>query len=234
MARFDVVAFDADDTLWHNERIYTRVQVQFEELLGDGRGLEEIKESLYRAELRNLPDFGYGVKGFALSMIETAIELSDGRISAHDIQRIIDMARGMLNAEVALLDNVADTIAGLSGTYPLMLVTKGDLQDQERKVGRSGLASFFRHIEIVSDKHRESYTALLRRHGIAPERFLMVGNSLRSDILPVLAIGAHAVYVPYELVWAHEAVDVPSADTPGFYQLERIGLLPALLESLER
>lgn len=234
MSRFEVIAFDADDTLWHNERLYVSVQAKFKELLAHYHSPEWIDERLYQAEMRNLPHFGYGIKAFALSLIETAVELTEGRISGRDIQAIIDAAKEMLAAEVELLEHVAETIARLADTYALMLITKGDLRDQELKIARSGLAPHFRHIEIVSDKSPQSYRVLLKRHAIVPERFLMVGNSLRSDILPVLALGASAVYIPYQLTWMHEVADPPSAEQPGYYELEHVGLLPGLLEGLER
>jgi len=234
MSHFEIIAFDADDTLWHNERLYVGVQAKFKELLAHYQSQEWIDERLYQAETRNLQHFGYGIKAFALSMIETAVELTEGRISGRDIQTIIDSAKAMIAADVELLEHVADTIAGLAEAYPLMLITKGDLRDQELKIGRSGLARRFRHIEIVSDKSRESYEILLERYGIAPERFLMVGNSLRSDILPVLALGASAVYIPHQLTWMHEAAEPPPAGQPGYYEIEHIGLLPGLLEGLER
>jgi putative hydrolase of the HAD superfamily len=233
MPRFDWIAFDADDTLWHNERIYTAAQAKFQSLLVQYHSIEWIDDRLYQTEMRNLEHFGYGIKAFALSMIETAVELTEGRIAGSDIQTIIDIARDMLTAEVELLEHVEATIAALAQNYALMVITKGDLRDQEMKMAHSGLAQFFRHVEIVSDKTREGYAALLARLGIAPARFLMVGNSLRSDILPVLALGASAVYVPYQFTWAHEAADIPQSGQAGFYQLDHLGLLPALLTTLE-
>lgn len=233
MPQFETIAFDADDTLWHNERLYVDAQARFKQLLAQYHQPEWIEQRLYQTEMRNLQHFGYGIKAFALSMIETAIELTEGRIAGADLQIIIDSAKHMLAAEVQLLDHAADTVARLAATHTLMVITKGDLRDQESKVTRSGLAEHFRHVEVVSDKSRASYELLLRRHGIAPEGFLMVGNSLRSDILPVLELGASAVYVPHELTWAHEAADPPPAEHRGFYQIEHLGLLPALLERLE-
>ncbi len=234
MSRFDVIAFDADDTLWHNEQLFIRTQEKFKQLLAHYHSPEWIEERLYQTEMRNLQHFGYGIKAFALSMIETAVELTEGRITGSDIQTIIDSAKTMLAAEVELLEHVADTIAGLATTYTLMLITKGDLFDQETKIARSGLAQHFRHVEIVSDKREESYAKLFQRHNIAPERFLMVGNSLRSDILPVLALGASAVYVPYQHTWAHEAAEQPPAEQQNYYEVAHLGLLPHLLARLER
>jgi len=234
MSRFEIIAFDADDTLWHNEQLYVNAQSRFKELLAQYHSPEWIDQRLYQAEMRNLPHFGYGIKAFALSMIETAVELTEGRISGHDIQAIIDTAKAMLAAEVELLDHAAGTVAQLADVYSLMVITKGDLRDQEAKMARSGLAAHFRHVEIVSDKTPETYRGLLNRHAIPPERFLMVGNSMKSDILPVLTLGASAVYVPHPLTWAHEADDPPPIGQPGYYALEHIGLLPGLLADLER
>jgi putative hydrolase of the HAD superfamily len=167
-------------------------------------------------------------------MIETAVEMTEGRISGSDIQVIIDAAKGMLAADIELLEYALETVTLLSVKYPLMLITKGDLRDQEDKIARSGLADHFRYIEIVSDKRQEIYDALLKRRGIAAQRFLMVGNSLRSDILPVISLGSSAVYIPHSLTWVHEAAEPPPVEQPGFYQLEHLGQLPALLEKLER
>ena len=229
---FDILAFDADDTLWHNERLYAAAQERFRQLLGRYHEPAWIDEHLYQTEVRNLAHFGYGIKAFALSMIETALELTEQRICGDEIQVILDIARGMLEAEVELLDGVAATLAQLSGRCPLMLITKGDLRDQEVKLARSGLDRYFKQVEIVSDKHRANYEAILRRHAVPAGRFLMVGNSLRSDILPVLELGGSAVYIPYELTWTHEAADLPPEGQPGFYRLERFDQLPGLLARL--
>ena len=232
MSHFDVIAFDADDTLWHTERLYAEAQVKFKSLLAHYHDQKWIEERLYAAEIHNLQHFGYGIKAFALSMIETAIDLTEGRIASSEIKTIIDEAKEMLAADVELLEHVAETIAALSRAYRLMLITKGDLFDQESKIARSGLARHFQQIEIVSDKHRENYAALLRKHNIEAKRFLMVGNSLRSDILPVLELGASAVHVPYQITWAHEVAE-PPIGRAGFYELEHLGLLPDLLEQIE-
>jgi putative hydrolase of the HAD superfamily len=181
MPRFDIIAFDADDTLWHNEGLFIAAQQKLKHLLAQYHSPEWVEERLFATEMRNLQHFGYGIKAFALSMIETAVELTEGRITGHEVQTIIDAAREMLTAEVELLPHAAETLALLAQHYPLMLITKGDLRDQEAKVARSGLADYFRYVEVVSDKRRETYATLLRRHNFAPERFLMVGNALRSD-----------------------------------------------------
>ncbi|MBM4429367.1 MAG: HAD family hydrolase [Chloroflexi bacterium] len=230
---FDVIAFDADDTLWHNERLYINAQARLVQLLAQYHSPEWISGRLYHTEMRNLQHFGYGVKAFALSMIETAIELTEGRISGRDIQTLITTAKEMLSADVELLDHVAETIPQLAARYPLMLITKGDLVDQERKIARSGLGPYFRHVKVVSDKTRLGYERLLREHSIVPERLIMVGNSLRSDILPILELGGIAVYVPYVTTWAHEVAKPPAAGQPGYFLIEHLGMLPALLEQLE-
>jgi putative hydrolase of the HAD superfamily len=228
----DLIAFDADDTLWHNEILYSDAQERFQDLLApyglDGRARRE----LYETEMHNLHYFGYGTKGFALSMIETAIRLSEGQIEASEILEIIDLAKGMLSSEVRLLDRAPEVVAELAASYPLMLVTKGDLVDQERKVAQSGLGPYFANVEITSDKSEDFYRALLARHQVAPERFLMVGNSLRSDILPVIALGGHAVHIPYHVTWAHEAVGAHGGATREYAELEDIGLLPMFVQQL--
>lgn len=233
MARFDLIAFDADDTLWQNERHYLEVQEKFAGLLARYHTPEWIRERLYQAETRNLEHFGYGVKAFALSMIETAVELTEGRISGQDLQTLVDLAKGMLHGPMDMLEGIPETLELLKEKYPLMIVTKGDLFEQESKIARSGLVGCFRHIEIVSNKTAPVYRSLLEKYSLAPDRFLMVGNSLRSDILPVLEIGAHAVYIPHELTWQHEHADPPPAGQPRYGQLAHAGLLPALLEQLE-
>lgn len=229
---FDLIAFDADDTLWHNESIYEQTQDKFRQLLAPYASPQEIDAALYRTEMDNLPYFGYGIKSFCLSMIETAARLSGGRIAASELAGIAGYAKAMIDAGVELLDGVRETVAQLAETYPLMLITKGDLLDQERKLGISGLLAYFRYVEIVSDKTRERYNALLERYRIDPGRFLMVGNSLRSDIQPAVAAGSRAVYIPYALTWEHEKQVDPHLESGGYWELEHIRQLPELLERL--
>jgi putative hydrolase of the HAD superfamily len=228
----DVIAFDADDTLWHTECLYVSVQHRYRQLLAKYPVTADVDAALYQTEMRNLPSYGYGIKAFALSMIETAIQLTGGQIQAGDIQIIIDLIREMLTAEVRLIEHAAETIALLSRSHTLMLITKGDLIDQEAKVARSGLAEYFTYVEIVSDKNLAVYQALLSRHNILPARFLMVGNSLRSDILPIIALGGQAVYIPYHLTWAHENDVDPVLANRGYHQIEHLGQLPILVERL--
>jgi putative hydrolase of the HAD superfamily len=231
---FDLIAFDADDTLWHSESLYSEAQDRFKQLLAPYHGVGRIGQQLHQTEMRNLPYYGYGIKGFALSLIETAIELTQGRISGAEIQQVIDLAKDMLAADVRLLEHAEETIARLAVSYPLMLITKGDLFDQEAKIARSGLGQYFRHIEIVSDKTREGYATLLARYHLEPSRFLMVGNSLRSDILPVIALGGQAVHIPYHITWAHENAALSEEDRKRCFELEHLGLLPALIEELKK
>jgi putative hydrolase of the HAD superfamily len=233
MTTFDVIAFDADDTLWHSEILYAAAQEEYRRLLAPYAEAGTIDRVLHQTEMRNLSIYGYGIKGFALSMIEAALELSQQRINGGEIQRVLDLAKQMLSADVELLEGVAEVVAQLAATYPLMLITKGDLVHQEAKIEQSGLKPYFRSIEIVADKTPQSYAALLARHRVEPSRFLMIGNSLRSDVLPVLAIGGQAVHVPYAITWAHEHVDVPPDQQGRYHELEHIGQLPSLVEQLE-
>ena len=228
------IGFDADDTLWHNETIFEEHHRRFQALLGRHHDPETVARPLFATEMRNLELFGYGVKSFPLSAIETAIEMTQGGIPAEEIREIIAMAKGMLAHPVELLAGVAETIAALSPAYPLLLITKGDLRDQERKIARSGLATHFAHQEIVSEKNTRSYAAILARHDIPAGGFLMVGNSLRSDVLPVLELGGHAAYIPYPLLWEHEKAEAPPVDCDRFHNLADIGGLPALVERLNR
>lgn len=229
-----VIGFDADDTLWHNETIFERVHERYRALLARYHDTATVDRTLLATEMRNLELYGYGVKGFTLSAIETAIQLTEGKISATEIQELIELGRGMLAHPVELLDGVAETLALVSARHELVLITKGDLRDQERKLVKSGLAPYFRQVEILSEKDRSTYARILERRGLPPRDFLMVGNSLKSDILPVLELGAAAAYVPYHLTWAHERVEeMPRADGR-FFALKTIRELPEVIVRLGR
>ena len=227
------LGFDGDDTLWHNETIFSMTQDKFRQLLLRYVPGIEIDKVLYITELRNLRIFGYGIKGFTLSMIETAIEVSQGRASATDIQRIIDFGKAMLEHPVELVQGAAATLDALQGHYQLILITKGDLFDQESKLARSGLADTFSKIEILSEKDERTYRHLLDRHGVPVENFMMVGNSIRSDVLPVLAIGGQAVHVPYPVTWIHEEADDSRRLPSGYRSLPQLADLPALLAEID-
>jgi putative hydrolase of the HAD superfamily len=230
----DLVALDADDTLWHNEPLYRTARDRFCALLGDGYAPELIDERLYETERRNLEHFGYGVKGFVLSLIETGLDLTGGRLGGGDIQKIIDWGREMLASPVELLDGVRDAVEALSGEFPLILVTKGDLFHQESKLARSGLGHLFRGVEIVTEKDADTYRRVMSRYRVPPERFVMVGNSLRSDVLPVLQAGAHAVHVPYEISWIHERVAPDALADAHFHEVAHIRDVSPLLHRLAR
>ena len=229
---FDVIAFDADDTLWHNEPLYRDVQQKVSTLLAQYHAADWVQRRLYETEIRNLEHYGYGAKGFTLSLIETAIELTEGRISGAEIGQIIGFTKAMLRAPIELLDGVRETVQTLAETHDLMLITKGDLFDQEGKLARSGLGDCFRRVEVVPDKTPAVYAAVAHKYGINPARLLMIGNSLKSDILPVLAIGGHAVYIPYQTTWEHERVAEAELADKHFHELEHIGQLPGWLNCL--
>ncbi|HEY0156683.1 MAG TPA: HAD family hydrolase [Thermoanaerobaculia bacterium] len=228
---FDLIAFDADDTLWHNESNFQATEKQFAQLLGPNHDEELVRKRLFETESRNLRHFGYGVKGFILSMIETAIELTDGEIRGSDIHQIIAWGREMLQAPVELLDGVRETVEVLSRNYRLMLLTKGDLFDQESKLARSGMGELFSAVEIVSEKNVETYRAIMKRHGVEPRQFLMIGNSLRSDVLPALEAGATAIHVPYYTTWAHEQVPDELIAGREYARFESLAELPAWLHA---
>ena len=232
MAAPYAIGFDADDTLWHNENIFERVHERYRALLAHHHDGATVDRTLLATEKRNLELYGYGVKGFTLSSIETAIELTQGKISAEEIRQLIALGRDMLAHPVELLDGAAETLAALAPAHRLLLITKGDLRDQERKLTRSGLAAHFAHVEIVSEKNPDVYAGILRRHAIAPERFLMVGNSLKSDILPVLALGGAGAHVPYRLTWAHDHVEMPAVAPARFFKLKTLRELPDLVTTL--
>ena len=224
-----VIGFDGDDTLWHNETIFSMTQARFRELLLRHAPEADVDARLLATERRNLAAFGYGIKGFMLSMVETAIDVTEGRIPARDISTILDFGRAMLLHPVELLDGARPTLEALAERYELMLVTKGDLFDQESKIARSGLAPLFSRVEILSEKDEASYRRLLARHGVAPEEFVMVGNSMRSDVLPPVALGARAVHIPYHVTWALEHADAPAHAADRMWTLAAIGELPALV-----
>jgi len=228
----ELVALDADDTLWHNEPLYTSTREQFRAMLARYEPVELLDERLYRVELRNLEHFGYGVKGFVLSMIETAIELTGGRVESFDVQTIIGWGRDMMGSPVDLLDGVGEAVEALARTVPLILLTKGDLLHQETKLARSGLGSHFKGVEIVSEKDARVYRSVMARYSVVPHRFVMVGNSLRSDVLPVIEAGAHAVYVPYAISWIHERVTDDALKEARYHQIAHLKELPGLLQRL--
>jgi putative hydrolase of the HAD superfamily len=225
------LGLDADDTLWHSENHFAVTEQRFGELVAPWVEGEEAASLLLERERANLRLFGYGVKGFTLSMIETAIEVSGGRLPTGAVQRIIGWGKEMMDHPVELLAGVEETIEALGERYRLLLITKGDLFHQESKIAESGLAPHFEAIEILSEKSPDHYRRVLGRLGVDPCGFVMVGNSLRSDVLPVIDIGGHGVHIPYGITWGHEQVDGdPEVDT--FHRLEEFAALPSLLDRL--
>jgi putative hydrolase of the HAD superfamily len=226
------VGLDGDDTLWQNETRFQLTQSALRDLLRRHVPDADVDAHLAEVEMRNLRIYGYGVKAFTLSMIETAIQVTDRRIPAADLEVILGWGQKMLSAPTELLDGVEAALQDLSRRYELVLITMGDLFDQESKLARSGLAEMFKGVEILSEKNVDAYRSLLRRRQIDPKEFVMAGNSLRSDIAPVIALGARAVHIPYPLTWHHEQVPEDSMPKEGWYRLEKIGELSALLDSL--
>lgn len=224
------IAFDADDTLWHNMPLFTLTHEKFRQLLMAHSEEEDIPRRLMETEIRNLRQYGYGIKGFTLSMIETALELTAGRVTGPQIAAILDFGKQMLASPIELLPQVRETVTELAARYQLMLLTKGDLFDQEVKLARSGLGDLFHHIDIVSEKDTPTYARILARYGLAPPEFVMVGNSVKSDILPVLSLGARAVFVPYHPTWVHEEASVPPTGPDRYAELPHLGQLPALID----
>lgn len=230
----EVIALDGDDTLWHSEHLFVDTQDRFRDLVRPHVGLDDaaLDARLLEVERRNLPLFGYGVKAFTLSLVETAIEVTDGRIPGRDLQAVLDLGKVLIDHPVELLDGVRDAVDALTDRYRVMVITKGDLLHQETKVARSGLAELFWRVEIVSEKDEATYQRILHRHRIAPAGFVMVGNSVRSDVLPVLAIGGRAVHVPYSVTWALEHAE-PDPDLHDFPVLDSLAHLPACIDALQ-
>jgi putative hydrolase of the HAD superfamily len=209
-----VIGFDADDTLWVNEPYFQEVEKQFRQLMKPYLHDEEVvSKELFKIEVNNLGIYGFGAKAYILSMIEAAVLISRGKVKSEEINQIIELGKSLMDMPVTLLDDVEHVLEKLRPHYLFILVTKGDLLDQERKLQKSGLIDYFHHIEIVSDKHEDNYRKLLRHLEIQPEEFLMVGNSVKSDILPVVNIGAKAIHVPFEVTWQHEVIhDIPESN----------------------
>jgi len=231
MAKITTLGFDADDTLWHNERVFRLTEQRFAALLADYTDKDHLSERLLAAERRNVLHYGYGVKGFTLSMIETAIEVTDRQAPADVIAEILEAGREMLGHPIDPLPHVKETLEAVKDDYTLVLITKGDLFDQERKVTASGLDVYFDAIEIVSEKTEDTYRTLFSRHGTGPGEALMIGNSLKSDILPALDAGAYGAHVPHDLTWALENAEAPLGHDR-FARLDNIGKVPQLLARL--
>lgn len=206
-SKIKVIAFDADDTLWINEPYFQQIEDKFCHLLEMYATRHQISQELLKTEIDNLPLYGYGVKGYSLSMIETALKISNNSIKPDIIERVIEYGKEMLAKPIELIPGIEEALESLYGKYRLVVATKGDLLDQENKLKRSGIEKYFHHIEVMSEKTETEYQKLIKHLDINPNEFLMIGNSLKSDVLPVLAIGGHAAHVPFHTTWAHEKID---------------------------
>ncbi len=224
-----VIGFDADDTLWVNETYFRETEEEFANLLEKYETKNKIDQELFRKEMENLELYGYGVKGFMLSMIESALELSNNRVSQATIQDILNLGKKMIAHPVELLDGVKEVLQQLNNKYRLIVLTKGDLLDQERKLEKSSLSKYFHHVEVLSDKKEGNYKNLLEHLEINIDEFLMIGNSLKSDVLPIINIGAHAVHVPFHTTWQHEEVSIEEED----YNYLKINSLKDVLKYLK-
>ncbi|MBO6717856.1 MAG: HAD family hydrolase [Rhizobiaceae bacterium] len=231
MRQLTTIGFDADDTLWQNEQFFRMTERQFAGLLADYAEAEHLSGRLLEAERRNLGHYGFGIKGFTLSMIETAIEVTDGKVPARVIADILEAGREMLSHPVETLPHARETLEALAGTHRLVLITKGDLFDQERKVAASGLGELLDAVEIVSAKSADTYRLLFARHGDGPERSMMVGNSLESDVIPAIEAGSWGVHVPHDLTWELEHAEAPSA-AQRFKAMPTLAELPALVREI--
>lgn len=229
--KLTTIGFDADDTLWHNERFFRMTQDRFAELLVDFCEQDHLEERLLEAEKRNLGHYGFGVKGFVLSMIETAIDVTDARVPASVISELMQAGRDMLNHPIDLLPHAAEAVAHCAEHHRVLLITKGDLLDQERKLAQSGLGEMFDGVEIVSDKRQSTYESIFERHGDGPHQGMMVGNSMKSDVVPMVQAGGWGVYVPHGLTWALEQADPPQQASK-YHHIDTLHALPDLVDQL--
>ena len=224
-----VIAFDADDTLFINEPYFQETEEKFCVLMSDYLSHQGLSQELFKTEIDNLDLYGYGIKGYTLSMIEAAMKISNNTLSVEVIGKIIELGKELLQRPIELLDGVEETLKALQGKYKLIVATKGDLKDQQRKLHDSGLGPYFHHIEVMADKQEVNYEKLLKRLEIEPNEFFMIGNSLKSDVLPVLAIGGYAVHIPFHTTWEHEKIS-HKVEHANFRTVEKIsGVLKILL-----
>lgn len=224
MKNLKVIAFDADDTLFVNETYFDETEKKFCGLMEDYLSHQGISQELFKVEIDNLKMYGYGIKGYILSMIEAAMTISNNTIPIEVVEKIIQYGKELIEKPIVLLDGVEETLEALHGKYKLVVATKGDLLDQRRKLHNSGLGKYFHHIEVMSDKQEIDYLDLIKRLEIKPDEFIMIGNSLKSDVLPVLAIGGHAVHIPFHTTWAHEKIDhkVEHANFKAFFTISEV------------
>jgi putative hydrolase of the HAD superfamily len=227
------ICFDADDTLWHNERFFHLTQTRFYDLLADHAEGADLESRLLEAERRNIQHYGFGIKGVTLSMIETACEVTENRVPGHVIAELIDAGQDMLRHPIELLPGAEEAVQAMAADFSVLLITKGDLLDQERKLAQSGLGGLFDGIEIVSDKTPKAYRGIFAQRKIAADTSLMVGNSLKSDVNPVIEIGGWGVHVPHGPAWVLDQADAPTGH-PKFHEIENLGALPKLVHAISR
>jgi putative hydrolase of the HAD superfamily len=232
--QFDLIALDADDTLWQNEIYYRQGRATFNQVLANYGITEPNEARLHELEIANLDYYGYGAVGFAVSMAEAAVEMTDGQISSRDLLELLNVSKKIISADVELLDGTVNTVKKLAKSHTLMLITKGNELHQASKIKRSGLKKYFKHIEIVADKSPQTYSEILENLNVLPEKFVMIGNAMRSDILPVLEIGGFAVYIHNDLTWSHEHAEFETLSRQRFFDIEKINALPALIARLEQ
>ncbi len=223
-----VIAFDADDTLWVNEPYFRNVEHEVAKLLAPYETLNKIHQEIYRVEIANLHYYGYGIKPFILSMIELALDISNHQVAPSVITKILDLGKDMLFTPIELLPGVEEILAVLSKKYKLIVATKGDLLDQERKLEKSGLLSYFHHVEVMSDKKEPDYKKIMTRLEVEPSEFLMIGNSLRSDVLPLINMGSKAIHIPFHTTWLHEQVESSEQSDTAYKTLQSVSELSSL------
>ncbi len=226
-----VIGFDADDTLWVNEPYYRETERLFAELMSPVADKDSVMKALINIEVKNMPLYGYGAKAFMLSMIETALEIAGDETKPEIIKGVLSLGKALINKPIVLLDNAQNALQKLKNQYKLVLVTKGDLLDQERKLRKSGLHNCFHHIEILSEKKEGNYQNLLQNLEVTPDAFMMVGNSLKSDVIPALKIGAWGVYIPYHTSWVHERTDENPNQWEKFIEMESLSKLAAIMRT---
>jgi putative hydrolase of the HAD superfamily len=228
-SKIKVIAFDADDTLWVNETYFRDAEKEFAQILSGYETENKIDQELFKTEIKNLAIYGYGIKGFVLSMVECALELSNYQLAQKSLEKILNIGKEMLEKPIELLDGIEEVLQSLQGKYKLVVATKGDLLDQERKLEKSNLLKYFHHIEVMSDKKEKDYQKLIRHLDIQPSEFLMIGNSLKSDVLPLVAIGSSAIHVPFHTTWAHENVPKGSESKTSYVTILNIKQVLAYL-----